>query len=108
MSFGKLLKNAIRDILRWATDSEPVKAREDISSQIQGCYGNQLVSKNSGNSLPTTFRFTVTNAVGGKVVTVMHYDPNTDRHHENVYIITEKEDLGEELGQIITRESLTR
>lgn len=52
--------------------------------------------------------FTVFSAVGGKVVHFNTYDPARDRFETRLYIITDKDDLGEELAQIITRESLTR
>lgn len=104
----------MKDFIHWVleTDKE-TKVREDDSPAPASYYighGNTIsVSKSMGqSSVPATFNFTVTNATGGKVVTVRHYDPHTDRSHETVYIITDKEDLGEELGQIITKESLSR
>ncbi len=54
------------------------------------------------------FNFTVFNATGGKVIRVHSIDTKTDRHVSNLYIITDKEDFGEELAQIITRDSLSR
>src|SRR5271166_2004139 len=47
--------------------------------------------------------FTIYSATGGKVVQLSSYDPHTDRSQNVLYIITDKEDLGQELGQIITR-----
>jgi len=104
----------MKDVLRWIMESENKSRGED--SPMPAPYpvgytrhGNTIASKSMGsNTVPATFNFTVTSATGGKVITVRHYDPNTDRSHENVYIITDKEDLGEELGQIITRENLSR
>jgi len=52
--------------------------------------------------------FTVYNATGGKVIETRTYDPRTDRNNSNLYVITDKEELGEELAQIITKESLCR
>lgn len=52
--------------------------------------------------------FTIFSATGGKVVQFNTYDPARDRSETRLYIVTEKDDLGEELAQIITRESLTR
>jgi hypothetical protein len=52
--------------------------------------------------------FTVFPAVGGKVVRFHSYDPRTDRENTTLYVVTDKENLGEELGQIITKESLSR
>lgn len=111
MSFAKLLKDSIKEIIKWSLDSEVTKSREDIPQPIQGGYAgyaNQVKTASGSSSVPSTFNFSVTDATGGKVITVRHYDPRTDRSYENVYIITDKEDLGVELGQIITRESLSR
>ena len=52
--------------------------------------------------------FRIYSAVGGRVVQTSHYDPNTDRNRSSLYVITDKEDLGDEIAQIITRESLSR
>jgi len=52
--------------------------------------------------------FAIFSATGGKVVQFNTYDPARDRSETRLYIVTDKDDLGEELAQIITRESLTR
>lgn len=52
--------------------------------------------------------FTIYNAIGGKIVQIQTYDPRTDRTRSELYIVTDKENLGEELSQIITRDSLAR
>lgn len=112
MSLGKLFKATMKDFLKWIVENEKKDNAEDYIPAPQPTgytgHGNTLAAKSIGgsSSVPATFNFTVTSATGGKVITVRHYDPRTDRSHENVYIITDKEDLGEELGQIITRESL--
>lgn len=112
MSVGKLFREVLGNFLRWAMYSDSVeKVRADVPQPIGGYAGhaNMTSSKyQSNNVVPTTFNFTITNAAGGKVISVRHYDPNTDRSHENVYIVTEQEDLGQELAQIITKESLYR
>jgi hypothetical protein len=52
--------------------------------------------------------FTVYNAIGGKVIQIASYDPIRDRLNASLYIVTDKEDLGVELGMIITKEGLSR
>ncbi len=64
-------------------------------------------SANLGD-IPNGMNFTVWSAAGGKVIQMRSYNHNTDRHNNALYIIPEKDDLGEELGLIITRESLSR
>lgn len=52
--------------------------------------------------------FTVYNASGGKVIQTRTYDPRTDIGGSKLYIINDKDDLGEEIGQIITLETIAR
>lgn len=51
-------------------------------------------------------RFQLYKASGGFVIETRHYDERTDRNNNKIYVITENQDLGEELGKIITMESL--
>ena len=51
-------------------------------------------------------RFKVFKASGGTVVQTDTYDRKTDRQHNNLHAIVEGQDLGAELGKIITYESL--
>ena len=51
-------------------------------------------------------RFKVFRASGGVVVQTDIYDRKTDRQHNNLHVIVEGQDLGQELGKIITFESL--
>ena len=51
-------------------------------------------------------RFSVYRASGGFVIECRQYDRIKDRHLNSIYIVTEEEDLGNKIGQIITMESL--
>ena len=51
-------------------------------------------------------RFNIHKAHGGFVVETRAYDERNDRNTNKMYVITEDKDLGEELGKIITMESL--
>lgn len=51
-------------------------------------------------------RFKVFRANGGVVVQTDTYDKKTDRQHNSLHVIVEGQDLGQELGKIITYESL--
>ena len=50
--------------------------------------------------------FSVYKANGGHIVEYREYDRKTDRSNNKLHIITDDKDLGEELGKIITFESL--
>ena len=51
-------------------------------------------------------RFKVFRANGGTVVQTDYYDHKNDQDHNNLHVIVEGQDLGQELGKIITFESL--
>jgi len=51
-------------------------------------------------------RFTVYYANGGRVIELHKYDRKTDRSHQNLYVITEDKNFGDEIDKIITMESL--
>jgi hypothetical protein len=51
-------------------------------------------------------RFKVFRANGGTVVQTDQYDRKTDRQHNSLHVIVDGQDLGKELGKIITFESL--
>jgi hypothetical protein len=51
-------------------------------------------------------RFKVFRANGGTVIQTDHYDRKNDRQYNNLHVIVEGQDLGQELGKIITYESL--
>jgi len=51
-------------------------------------------------------RFKVFRASGGTVVQTDQYDKRTDRQHTSLHVIVDGQDLGKELGRIITFESL--
>ena len=51
-------------------------------------------------------RFKVFRANGGTVVQTDYYDQKNDKDYNNLHVIVEGQDLGQELGKIITFESL--
>jgi hypothetical protein len=53
-------------------------------------------------------RIQVYSANGGMVVETRTYDRQKDRTNTNLYIVNDGEDLGNELGKILTMASLSR
>jgi hypothetical protein len=103
----RAFKRMIRNFLRWVTRDEN-NYPEDIP---QPAYANTLGGKVGRSNLNDTshgMNFTVYNATGGKIIQFSSYNPHTDRTTTSLYIVTDQEDLGEEIAQIITKESLTR
>jgi hypothetical protein len=90
-----------RKIRRWLDSEQDICIREDV------VYSNKLgsVSTRSMDSEPT-LNFKVFSAVGGKIVEFSRYDPKTDRHERQMYIIGRDEDFGEKIAKISTLEVL--
>lgn len=51
-------------------------------------------------------QFTIYTANGGRVVETRRYDRKTDRHSNNLYVVTSDQDFGREIDKIITLEAL--
>jgi hypothetical protein len=112
MVLGKAIKKTVKGIIRWAITDEILKDKENYhnDSMMPASIGSSSTkSMNSSNNITVNgMNFIVYSATGGKVIEFRTYDPRTDRSVNTLYVITDKEDLGEELGQIITKESLCR
>lgn len=66
-----------------------------------------LASPMKSNSLESYgMNFTVYRANGGHIIEHRTYDKRTDRNNNSLHIITDDKDLGEEIGKIITFESI--
>lgn len=103
----KIIKKYMKRLMRWAMNSDENVPRPEEATSYQGS-GLKSMGSNGINDRNNGMNFTVFNATGGKVVQFATYDPVRDRHQSNLYVVTDREDLGEELAQIITRESLSR
>lgn len=53
-------------------------------------------------------RFTLYNAVGGKILEMRTHDKRTDRWNTSLYIIESNENFGESLGRIVFTEMLKK
>jgi len=51
-------------------------------------------------------RLNIYRASGGVVIEARTYDPQRDRHHQSLHVITHDQDLATSLDKIITMESL--
>jgi len=102
-----MVKKLLRRLVKWAISSDPDRPQPE---EVTSYHSNAKIASGSGGIGDRNYgmNFTVFNATGGKVVQFATYDPIRDRHQSNLYVVTDREDLGEELAQIITRESLSR
>jgi hypothetical protein len=109
-----MIKNGIKRLIKWAMieteyESEPERATNYAQgSKVQSFGGGISISRSKSIDSPGGINFTVFSATGGKVIQLQTYDSRTDRTNTSLYVVTDQEDLAEELALIITRESLTR
>lgn len=109
-------KKMMRQFINWVlTDEAQADIRTD--SMATNYYGNNItkskspfapIGSNSIDGHNGGLNFTVYSATGGKVVQIRTYDPRSDISRSTLYVVTDKEDLGQELGHIITVESLSK
>ena len=87
----KWLKRRLRD---WISDDGPIY----LNDRAIPCVADE----------PDTdcIRFKVFRANGGTVVQTDTYDRRSDRQNSTLHVIVEGQDLGQELGKILTYESL--
>lgn len=103
----KFIRRQILKLMNWANnyngDEEPTRdiSYDTMANTPKIRHGNDIDQDGALN-------FSVLSATGGKVIQLHQYDHITDRRKTKLYIITDKEDLGNELGMIITQEYLTR
>ena len=68
---------------------------------------SMTISRDEGLS-GEPLRISVYSASGGMIVETRTYDRQKDRHSNSLYIVNDGEDLGNELGKIITMASISR
>jgi pyruvoyl-dependent arginine decarboxylase (PvlArgDC) len=92
-------------IIRWFNKKFNRYLNEDIVKEV---YANQTIASPPKTSNLSSFgmNFTVYKANGGFIVEYHQYDRHRDRGEHKLHIITEDKDLGEELGKIISFETL--
>lgn len=67
--------------------------------------GAQAISKGSPEG-EDRITFELTSAVGGRILNVRRYDPRTDRHDSQTYVIPSGEDVGVRVAKILNLELL--
>ena len=102
--FKRWMLNAVKDAVdaERRGDSNLVGA-QDLVSQKSLRIGREPASIDQPER---SIHFTVYTANGGRVIETRRYDRKTDRHSNNLYVITGEQDFGREIDKIITMESL--
>ena len=93
--FDKWFKKKCVEAWNDRQDSEPIPVTK--AGLVRG--GGQSIDSHGMN-------FTVYRASGGHVIETRTYDKHRDRSNHGLHIITDDKDLGDEIGKIITFESL--
>ena len=83
----------------WIFEEEAIKASANKLGRTI-CVDDHSIDSDKG------IRFTAYKAQGGMVVETNFYDRIKDRTHRTLHIITDDKDLGQEIGKIITMETL--
>lgn len=91
---------------KWAWENK-YEMEQDIPSPItKASRANQLSVVEEDVSWGDGLRINVKRVNGGFVITFRTYDRRTDRSEERHYIITSDSDFNQELGKLITLESM--
>jgi hypothetical protein len=104
-----MIKKSIRKFINWAMrDEESVVISERYDTKMAST-GINLGHNSNGFEDSSGMTFIMYPAKsGGKIIQTIQYDPLLDRRKTGLYIIADKENFGNELEQIITRELLSR
>ena len=79
---------------------------EEESNSLRGARPIAVLEDNHVLDSDRGIRFNAYKAQGGMVVETNFYDRIKDRTHRTLHIITDDKDLGQEIGKIITMETL--
>ena len=86
----------------WINSAHDIDAPEKVYATSSK---NRLVSR-SDIDAEDGLSITVRSAIGGRIVTFRHYDRKTDRNSHKLYIVPDELNFEQELGKIITLESM--
>lgn len=84
---------------------EPVPEQSKWASTAK--IGRGIGVNSVGDSLDSpAVRFKMFRASGGTIIETSIYDDHKDRHISGLYVLTNDKNIGEEIGKILTMESL--
>jgi hypothetical protein len=99
-------------MVKWAQDYDAYKKYQEQDDREDSVYGTATAKRNRNIKVGTaievdvqrTFRFDVTVARGGILVTTRRYDPKKDETHEIINVIHEDEDSTKKIADIVAME----
>jgi len=102
-------------VVKWAQDYDAYKKFQESDDRTEMVYATAAPSPKRRNQISVghdvdiqrTFRFDVTMARGGVIVTTRRYDPKKDETHEIVNVLhDDSEDLTKDIAGIVSMEIL--
>jgi len=100
-------------LMQWAQDYEVYRKFRESDDRADIVYAtvspkraNRIAISSDGPDITRTFRFDVTVARGGILVTTRRYDPKKDETHEIINVIHEDEDSSKKIADIVSMEIL--
>lgn len=104
------LRSLIRKIVQWSVRENDTEEAEPRNNR-KNLFANLLNDgHNPGYDHPSNFEssnvgmnFTIYRANGGTILQLYSYDRQTDKTKSDIFIIDDKEKLGEQIELIITR-----
>lgn len=100
------IKMRLCGLIKWAM-------RTDYNMAIPEAFESSKYAINKRRSAPFdssagALSLRVFDAVGGKVIQVSRYDEVTDRNSETLHVVTDMEQLGEHIAEIMITAALTK
>lgn len=92
-----MFRRTLAKIINWA-QSRPILVSDSCEAVVSSS------DRLNGSGL----NFTIFTASGGHVVEYRSYDTKNDERINNLHIITNDQDIGERIGQIVTMELLRK
>jgi hypothetical protein len=90
-------------ILKWFNR----KVNNALKESRSEVYVSDTIGSSRGSKLDSAgMNFTVYKANGGFILEYHQYDRHRDRSEHKLHIVTDDKDLGEEIGKIISFETL--
>jgi pyruvate/oxaloacetate carboxyltransferase len=104
-----MIKRLSRRFISWAMREEESVVVSDHYNTKMANTGINIVRNTNGLEDSSGMNFTLYNAKGGgHIVQVVQYDHLMDKRHTALYIISNEDNFGDELANILVRERLSR
>ena len=103
--FGKQKGSSMKWFWRYVWNRmKQIGNEPDAPDSISSVKASRLVARE--HDWHENLNISVTTANGGKIVTFKRYDHKHDRYDNRIYVIPDDHDFNDELGKLITLESM--